>query len=144
MLTAANNLADRIDVEVVVVDTHTMDYAEWAHTSPARIVLCATAGEALKYSSLKPLLWIIHSQLPDLSGLELYGKLNTLGRQSTSILVTDRYDAAQELAALSQGSLIYQAKPLDFAQLDRLSNDLITRFSDKSFNTQKVLQPIRT
>ena len=144
MLIAASNLADRIDVEIVVVDTHTMDYSEWAHASPARIALCTSAGEALKYSSMKPLLWIIHSQLPDLSGLELYGKLSTLGRQATSILVSDRYDAAQELAALSQGSLIYRAKPLNFAQLDRLWTNLVTHFSNKSSNTQKVLLPARS
>lgn len=142
MLIAPNPRADRTDAEIVVVDVHTTDYAEWAHASPAKIVLCTTAGEALESASMKPLLWIIHSQLPDLSGLELHEKLNALGRQATSILVSDRYDAAQEMAALSQGSLIYQAKPLDFAQLDRLWSNLVTRQLHKSFNMQKVLMPV--
>lgn len=144
MLHDACNSADRIETDIVVVDPREREYADWAHASPARVALCSTAGEALRLSSSKPALWVIHAQLPDLSGLELYGKLRTLGRQATFILISDGYEAAQELAALAQGNLVYRAKPLDFAQLDRIWAGMVERFTYRKPVVQEALISART
>jgi DNA-binding response OmpR family regulator len=141
MLLDTRDPANRIDIDIVVVDPHQAGYADWARSTPARVALCTTAGEALELSSSKPALWVIHAELPDLSGLELHSKLRSLGRQETSLLVTEFYDAAQELAALSQGNLIYCAKPLDFVQLRRLWEVLMVHLAFKRPQAREELLP---
>ncbi len=131
MLLEARDCAARNEIDIVIVDPRDGEYTEWAQAMPARVAVCNTAGEALALANRKPALWVIHAELPDLSGLELHDKLRSLGRQATSLLVDDHYDANHELAALAHGNLIYRAKPLDFMQLRRMWAEFIDRLGSQ-------------
>jgi DNA-binding response OmpR family regulator len=107
-------------IEIAIVDPQAEQYLAWAHSTTRRIALATTAEAALRLIGCHPTIWVIHAELPDLTGIDLYRQLSARRRLASAILVSDEYHASLELSALALGSLCYRAKPLDLNQLERL------------------------
>ena len=146
MILNAKSPSELRAAEIVIVDPKVADYLSFARSTPAGVALCQTAGEALQLASARPLLWVMHAELPDLPGLELHRQLCLLERQasSSSILISEQYEAQLEVAALTAGSLMYRPKPLDFNQLERIWLDLVNRTSHRKAQRQGRALPART
>jgi len=59
------------------------------------------------------LLWLINSQLPDISGCELFEMLRDRFHGVPVIIVADRYSIEEERSACRAGATLYLCKPLD-------------------------------
>jgi response regulator of citrate/malate metabolism len=81
-----------------------------------------TAADALELSaSLNPDLVLLDVHLPDMSGLELLGRLREPGKEVAVVMVTAERGAAAVRQALHGGAMQYLVKPFDYDDLaDRL------------------------
>ena len=88
------------------------------------VLTAGTAGEGLHLlSEQKPDVVLLDIQLPDLSGLELFGKIRALDPRRPVIFITAHGTTETAIEAMKQGAFDYLVKPVD---LDRL-NQILAR-----------------
>ncbi len=63
---------------------------------------------------------LIHVQLPDMSGFDLYEMLADVQPMARRLLITDRYSQAEERRALELGAVMYLCKPLQPSWLEQV------------------------
>jgi DNA-binding response OmpR family regulator len=100
---------------VCVVDPQPAAYSDWldaAHASGLRLQILASAEEALRYSRTAAVdLWMIHTELPGLSGFELCGMLKARAPATPVYLVADGYSPAAEQRAWQARATMFAVKP---------------------------------
>ena len=86
---------------------------------PAHTVTVASSGAAglASFRELSPDVVLLDLQLPDCSGLEVYGKIRTLDARVPVIFVTVAKSADTAIEAMKRGAFNYVYKPLDLEQL---------------------------
>lgn len=113
---------------IVIVDPCLADYQpliDAGEAGQANFCLVETGEDALRTRvSCEPGLWLINSQLPDMTGLELHQLLRPHLGKAPVFLVADRYDPAVEIAALQAGSLHFVCKPLTSEWMSHLCRSL--------------------
>jgi DNA-binding response OmpR family regulator len=113
--------------ELIIVD---LNYAEYQALVIAllphgiRIRFFATGGDAMRaFGNHSSTLWIVNTQLPDMSGIGLLSLIRCRLRRCRVFLVSDHYCAEDERAARSAGATAYVCKPASAAWL----NDFLPR-----------------
>ncbi len=118
---------------IMIVDPCQSDYAPLIASGEAsriRFKFLTTIEEALRWHPPPGVLaWMIHMELPGLSGLELYELLRSRIADVPVLMVDDQYDAARERSVLQMGRPHYMCKPLATSWIDRL------RHADSNPNT---------
>jgi len=104
-------------VDVFVVDRRPQDYGQLLTSSAGshHAFQFAIGGhDALK---LRPtssrVLWLINTDLEDMTGYALTQLVQARHRDSTIFLVGDQYDPRDEIAARCSGAAFYGCKPAD-------------------------------
>lgn len=99
---------------MVVVDPSIDDYAGWADDTrdgSLRITLATSGADALALlPSHCDVDWIVSSDLPDMTGLELLHMLHAIEPDLPVQLVTNQYDMDQELEAYRLGAKVCRVK----------------------------------
>ena len=88
---------------ICVVDPQASDYGEAERAAGSRgdrFQIIATPTDALRLARSQSVdLWVIHSELPGVSGAELCGMLRDQGIRAAISLVADKYSPETERAA---------------------------------------------
>jgi DNA-binding response OmpR family regulator len=72
-----------------------------------------TAAEALRVPKFEaPMLYLVNAALADMSGFDLYAMLQERWPQVPGYLISDSYNATDEIRARCAGSTLYFCKPL--------------------------------
>lgn len=72
-----------------------------------------TAAEALRVPKFEaPMLYLVNAALADMSGFDLYAMLQERWPQVPGYLISDSYNASDEIRARCAGSTLYFCKPL--------------------------------
>ncbi len=108
--------------DLVVVDSLLQDYrslmddlAGWRE----RCHLFSTGSEAMRGTNASTSsLWLINSQLPDISGIDLLSLVRQRVPRTRVFLVGDHYCPQEESAARAAGATAYLCKPPTSAWLD--------------------------
>lgn len=107
---------------VCVVDPQADDYLNWdslAQADKVRLQFVATAEDALRLAHATAVdLWVINTELPKISGLELCSMLRDRAARTAMYLVADRYSPATERAAWAAGATLFGCKPEHEVWLD--------------------------
>ena len=103
-------------LQVVVVDDCPGDYAIFRpleQDGNLELQFVASGGDALRLSHQLPVnLWLINTQLPDLSGFDVVEMLQPVPTGTAVFLIGNQYRSADELRALRLGVSKYLVKPL--------------------------------
>ena len=102
---------------ICVVDSAREDYESLIAAAPregATVAFFDNAGEALRVAPrVKPELWIVNIELPDMSGLELQEMLRARCPGVPVCLVGDTYAPEEEIRARISGATMYFCKPIE-------------------------------
>lgn len=100
--------------QVFVVDAFPSDYAKLVREfGDVELVFFNTGREALRSNpEIAPTMWVVNTQLPDMSGTDLQAMLRARGCSSPIALIGDEYRIEDELNARSAGAALYFVKPL--------------------------------
>ena len=103
-------------LQVVVVDDCPGDYTVFGpleQNGELKLQFITTGGDALRRSQgLSVNLWLINTQLPDLSGFDIVEMLQPVPPGTAVFLIGNHYRSADELKALRLGVSKYLVKPL--------------------------------
>jgi len=130
-----------------VVDPRPEDYWQIADAAEAEGLacrFCASGSEAVHLAQhSRVALWLIHSELTDMSGLELCQLLRPQLRGTPVFFIADDYDAQLELAVLSTGNLHFACKPIfpDLLQCVRRAAGRLT--SSRPHGERRAAMPVR-
>jgi DNA-binding NarL/FixJ family response regulator len=101
---------------VIVVDPNHEDYADLlteAHAADVNVRILSTGSAALRYARhCRGGLWLVNTQLPDMSGFDLAQMLLHRCFDLRVFMVGDDYDVEEELQTLATGLSMYVCKPL--------------------------------
>ena len=104
------------NARIVVVDRHPDDYENLARTSPddrTKVEFLNSGRAALRLRGrVRPGLWIINMDLPDMSGLDLQSMLHGRYPDTPVYMVGDDYSPQDEISARSSGATMYFCKPV--------------------------------
>lgn len=110
---------------VAVADRQPSDYSallQWALRAEMRLEFVMCGHDALRLARTDgPDFWVINTELPDMSGLDLCTMLRSQLRRPIVYMVTDRYHADDERAARVRGAAFFGAKPIQGWWFDRWS-----------------------
>jgi DNA-binding response OmpR family regulator len=99
---------------VCVVDARAEDYSDWdfvARQTGVRLHFVADASQALRLARTQSVdLWVINTQLADLSGFELCGLIKGQASRGSVYLVSDHYSADEERAAWQARADVFGCK----------------------------------
>jgi len=100
--------------QVYIVDAFPSDYDDLVcEFGDVDLVFFHTGREALRSNpEIAPTMWVVNTQLPDMSGTDLQAMLRTRGCSSPIALISDEYRIEDELDARSAGAALYFVKPL--------------------------------
>lgn len=102
---------------VAVVDPNAADYANVetaVELSGINFHWMPTAVEAMRYARrCGSDLWVINSNLPDRSGFDLAEMLRRMEPGARVIIVSDEYNADDEIETLALGLMKYACKPIE-------------------------------
>jgi DNA-binding response OmpR family regulator len=108
----------------MVVDPCEADYAAVVvagESSGIRCTFLQTGEQAVRrHADAGVRAWMINVQLSDMTGLELYQRLQPRLEKIPVIIVDDHYDAVHELSVLAVGHPYYAWKPLDGSWVGKL------------------------
>ncbi|RCS53911.1 sigma-54-dependent Fis family transcriptional regulator [Bremerella cremea] len=108
-------------IKLLVVDDEQLilDCFLFGFTQPDyQIIVAKTAQEALAlFPDERPDVVLLDVRLPDMSGLDLFEKLNAADSRTPIILMTGHGTAATAIEAMRSGAYDYILKPLDVDQL---------------------------
>lgn len=108
-------------IKLLVVDDEQLilDCFLYGFTPPDyQIMVAKTAREALElFPTERPDVVLLDVRLPDMSGLDLFAKLNELDSRTPIILMTGHGTASTAIEAMRSGAYDYILKPLDVDQL---------------------------
>ncbi|PQO41882.1 sigma-54-dependent transcriptional regulator [Blastopirellula marina] len=108
-------------IKLLVVDDEQLilDCFLYGFTPPDyQIIVAKTAQEALElFPRERPDVVLLDVRLPDMSGLELFAKLNEADSRTPIILMTGHGTAGTAIEAMRSGAFDYILKPLDVDQL---------------------------
>jgi len=103
-------------LQIVIVDECPGDYAIFRplqQHGELELQFITTGSDALRRSQRSSVnLWLINTQLPDLSGFDVVEMLQPIPPGTAVFLIGNRYHSADELSALRLGVSKYLVKPL--------------------------------
>lgn len=101
---------------ICIVDANRDDYRDLvSEMSQAGydVITCDSGRAALRHDpSNSPELWVVNMNLPDMSGPDLLSMLRWRYPQTPICLVSDSYEAEDEIAARCSGAELYVCKPV--------------------------------
>ena len=101
--------------QLLVVDPRPEDYLhleDQLADASVRIAYCITGEEALLHPrESRGNLWLVNSQLRDMTGLELLSLVRSRDPSARCVLVGDAYSETDEVAARQMGATLYVCKP---------------------------------
>lgn len=111
-----------------------------------------TAAEALRVPKFEaPMLYLVNAALADMSGFDLYAMLQERWPQVPGYLISDSYNASDEIRARCAGSTLYFCKPLSEGWLASVLEGMVPEGippveelaipSPSNFLTQPTTQP---
>ena len=116
--------------QVVVVDPRLEDYTHLITSSGGATIRLTTTSHGCDALRLAPSFpdaaWLVSSELPDMSGLELLEMLRSLQPNQTTLLVDNEHCPVRELEALRLDATGYVCKPVLSEWLDQLQGPLKT------------------
>jgi len=104
-----------------IVDRAPADYRHLREKIDNRlwqVGLFSEAGAAIRHARqlaagrIRGEVWLVNSQLPEMSGADLIRMLCELRRPAVLAIVADRYDGREEIAAYQAGAAKYMCKPV--------------------------------
>jgi DNA-binding response OmpR family regulator len=96
---------------VVVVNACPSDLGSWQEPD-VRLISVGSGAEALRLAHTRSVdLWVVNTELPDLSGFELCEMLKSQHRQRTVCLMADAYSPQAERAAFAARATMFGCKP---------------------------------
>ena len=100
--------------QVFIVDAFPSDYDDLVRDfGDVELVFFRTGRDALRSNPENaPSMWVVNTQLPDMSGMDLQAMLRTRGCSSPIALIGDEYRTEDELNARSAGAALFFVKPL--------------------------------
>ena len=102
---------------IAIVDSSPEDYIELlaaADRPGVSIHFLISGNDALRFARrYHSGLWVINSQLPDMSGFDLAEMLRSVHRSAVVFLIGDEYRLDDEMQALTLGLAKYLCKPLE-------------------------------
>ena len=123
------DFAERNGRDIVIVDSKFTDYAHLLSSEQAKewnFHFLRTGAAARRHALKSPGdLWLINAQLSDMSGFELYRDVSKRLLKRPAIIVSERYDAAEELAAYQEHVTAYVVKPVDVSWLAQRKHTLV-------------------
>src|SRR3989304_818836 len=107
---------------VAVVDQHADDYADLLNSTQKSSIhwqFVSTGHEALRLARMQPVdLWMVNTQLPDMSGLDLCTMLKSQLVLGVIYVVTDEYNEQIEREARICGATLFGCKPVQPGWID--------------------------
>lgn len=104
-------------IRVTIVDSSPQDYKALlaaAGTPGVSIHFLFSGNDALRFARRHPSgLWVINTQLPDMSGFDLAEMLRAVRRSDLVFIIGDKYRLDDEVQALTLGLAKYLCKPLE-------------------------------
>jgi len=109
----------RFNPALVVVDAARDDYQTLTAQLDVddEVVFFATGRDALRAPDGGDAFWLVSTQLPDMSGFDLYEMLRDRLVGTSVGIVAARYRPEEEIRAYQAGAVIFACKPLDAAWL---------------------------
>ena len=102
---------------VVVVDSRPVDYATFAPWARANVVefrFLSCGLNALRMATaVKPALWMINVELPEMTGFDLLKMLRVTIEDQLVVMVADQYQPQNELRSAELNASFFACKPLD-------------------------------
>jgi len=128
---------------VGVVDSRPEDYWQLAeHAEARRGLYCryaTTARAALRLAAqVRPVLWLINFDLPDMAGLELCRVLQPRFSRVPHFCIADAYDPQVEIAVLSAGSR-FLCKPVPGVILESFAAKRVTPRDSAPRSTARLI-----
>jgi DNA-binding response OmpR family regulator len=109
---------------VVVVDSRPVDYvtfAPWARANVVEFRFLSSGLNALRMArAVKPALWIINVELPEMTGFDLLEMLRVTIEDQLVVMVADQYQSQNELRSAELNASFFACKPLDVSWFDKL------------------------
>ncbi len=104
-------------MRITIVDSSPEDYIALLAAADApgvSIHFLMSGNDALRFARrYHSGLWVINSQLPDMTGFDLAEMLRSLRRSALVFLIGDEYHLDDEMQALTMGLAKYLCKPLE-------------------------------
>jgi DNA-binding response OmpR family regulator len=104
-------------IRITIVDSAPQDYVALLAAADApgvSIHFLSSGNDALRFARrCHSELWVINSQLPDMSGFDLAEMLRSVRRSTLVFLIGDEYRLDDEMQALTLGLAKYLCKPLE-------------------------------
>ncbi len=104
-----------------IVDRAPADYLhlrDWIDGGPWPLDLFSGAGAAIRHARQLASggdggeVWLVNSQLPEMSGADLIRMLREIRGPAVLAIVADQYDGGEEIAAYQAGAANYMCKPV--------------------------------
>ena len=109
---------------IVVVDSRPVDYvtfAPWARANVVEFRFLSCGLNALRMArAVKPTLWIINVELPEMTGFDLLKMLRGTIEDHLVVMVADQYQPQNELRSAELNASFFACKPLDVSWFDKL------------------------
>jgi DNA-binding NarL/FixJ family response regulator len=119
----------RAQSQIIVADSRPRDYRNLVQlTGDNRwhLHFFTTGYAAIRFGSAADL-WIVNTQLPDMSGFDLFELLGERAARAPTFIVSDQYSADEERRACGCGAALYLSKDanhsIDCRQLVQLAVD---------------------
>ena len=101
-------------LSVVAADANPADYAALRASLGEALGVVSSGNEALRLARRShPAVWLLNSRLPDMSGFDLAQMLRRIEPHARIFLVSDEYQAEDELQSLTLGLSKHLCKPVE-------------------------------